>query len=1111
MATRSFSEWTAGSSKLAAWLSFLTGLGVLAGWMLDVARLKSVFAGAPKMAPSTAFCFVVAGISLWSVKVRQSEAATIGIRRLMPAGAAFLALVGLFKLSEYVLGWDMGVDRLLFAEPPNTPNPARMAPATALDFVLLAGSFALSQTRRLLAFQSFAILGGCVAWLGLSRYVYGGEPLLPLAEMSIHTALLFLIVNAGVLSVRTDSGLMALLTSETTAGLTARRLVPAVLFLPLALGWLRLQGQRAGWYGTEAGTTLVALATVVVFGGLVWRAAMLLERSEGDRRVAEERTRASERFLASVVESSLDAIVVMNHEGRVIEFNPAAEQIFGYRRSEIVGRLLGETLVPEPMRRQHREGLARYLATGEARAVGRRLELTGLRSDGSEVPVELSICRMPGTSPPTFAGFLRDITEQRRTAEALRQSQEQYRVLAESLPHLVWTCLPEGPCDYLSRQWVEYTGRLASEQLGYGWADHLHPDDRPRVEAEWAKATKRGDRFDIEFRIRRADGVYRWFKTRALPLRDDSGKIVKWFGSNTDWDDQKHAEERLHTQLGRMHLLDHITRAIGQRQDLRSIFQVVIRNLEESLPVDFGCICLYEAEPEKLRVSCVGQRSAGLASDLGIADDVAIDVDPNGLSRCVRGTLVYERDTSSIAFPFPQRLTRAGLRALVAAPLLVESQVFGILLVARQAADSFSSGECEFLRQLSIHIALAAQQAELHSSLQRAYDDLRRTQQAVVQQERLQALGQMASGIAHDINNALSPVTLYMETLLESESNLSARGRSHLEIMQRAIDDVAQTVARMGEFYRQHESRQMAPVALNQLVQQVVALTRARWSDMAQRQGRVIELRTELAENLPAIAGIEGEIREALTNLIFNAVDAMPEGGTLTLRTSVSNAASAAEECRVNVDVVDTGIGMDESTRSRCLEPFFTTKGERGTGLGLAMVYGVVQRHNGEVEIESAVGEGTAMRLRFASISGDAIQPAVFDLRVPSPLRILVVDDSPLLVDLLRETLEADGHIVTTANGGQEGIDIFRDSANESRFEVVITDLGMPHVDGRVVAKEVKKTSPLTPVILLTGWGQGLAADQDISPYVDRVLGKPPKLRELREALAQSCSRESSG
>ena len=223
--------------------------------------------------------------------------------------------------------------------------------------------------------------------------------------------------------------------------------------------------------------------------------------------------------------------------------------------------------------------------------------------------------------------------------------------------------------------------------------------------------------------------------------------------------------------------------------------------------------------------------------------------------------LVYEPDISRLTFPFPQRLARGGLRSLVAAPLMVESKVFGVLVAARRQADSFSSGECEFLRQLSEHVALAAHQAQLYEALQQAYDDLRQTQQAVMQQERLRALGQMASGIAHDINNAISPVALYTESLLEKEPNLSARAREYLDTIQHAIEDVAQTVSRMKEFYRQRETQlTLAPVKLNQLIQQVIDLSRARWSDMPQQRGIFIKMETDFAPELPAVQGVESEI-----------------------------------------------------------------------------------------------------------------------------------------------------------------------------------------------------------------------------------------------------------
>jgi signal transduction histidine kinase/ActR/RegA family two-component response regulator len=577
------------------------------------------------------------------------------------------------------------------------------------------------------------------------------------------------------------------------------------------------------------------------------------------------------------------------------------------------------------------------------------------------------------------------------------------------------------------------------------------------------------------------------------------------------------AQTRLQSQLNRLDLLHRITRAIGERQDLPSIFQVLLRNLEDELRIDFGCICLYDvAEAESLSVATIGAHSRKYAQTLGFAEKFRIPVDQNGLARCVTGELVYEPDVMALSFPFPQRFAQAGILSLVLAPLLVQTRVFGVLVVARRAAHAFGSAECEFLRHLSEHVALAAHQAQLHSDLQHAYDDLRLTQHATMQQERLRALGQMASGIAHDINNAISPIGLYTESLLEREPGLSDRARGYLITIQRAIDDVAETVARMREFYRTREpDLSLTRVGLNRLIDQVVELTRARWSDVPLQRGIVISLQTDPAPNLPDIMGSEAEIRDALTNLVFNAVDAMPEGGVLTLRTRAGLSPAQPADAGVTavyVEVCDTGIGMDEQTRRRCLEPFYTTKGERGTGLGLAMVYGMIQRHSADLQIESVQGKGTTVRLCFAPVQASLLsaQHVPIEQRMPRQLTILLVDDDPLLIESVREVLAADGHDVVAADGGQQGIDTFNAAlARNNPFSLVITDLGMPYVDGRKVAAAVKARSRDTPVILLTGWGRRLLAENETPPGVDRVLSKPPKLNELRSSLAELCGSQS--
>ncbi|HEY6644829.1 PAS domain S-box protein [Povalibacter sp.] len=692
----------------------------------------------------------------------------------------------------------------------------------------------------------------------------------------------------------------------------------------------------------------------------------------------------SEGRVRAVLDSALSAVVVIDTSGRILDWNQRAESMFGWQREEAVGLNLVTTIIPERYRSDHLSGMQGFNDSGAMPILNQLIELSALRRDGTEFPVELSISAITTGSTTTFCGFVTDITERRQ------------------------------------------------------------------------------------------------------------------------------AQRRIESQLNRMNLHNRITRAIGDRQDLPSIFRVVLKNLEDNMPIDFGCVLLYDNAGETLTVGNMGASSALLARQFDLVESMQIPLEPSGLVRSVRGELLYEPDLHDSSFAFPRRLSAAGLGSLVVAPLLVESRVFGVVVAARRTVAGFSSGDCEFLRQLSEHVGLASHQAHLHSALQLAYDELRQTQKTVMQQERLRALGQMASGVAHDINNAISPIALYTESLLEREPGLSDRGRRHLTTIQQAIEDVAQTVGRMREFYRPREAQfEQARVDLNRVVQQVIELTRVRWSDVVQERGIVITPQIELAAALPTIMGVESEIRDALTNLVFNAVDAMPDGGMLSICTCVSPSPAGSDspvDEQVVLEVRDTGVGMDEDTRRRCMEPFFTTKGERGSGLGLAMVYGMVRRHTAELDIESAPRQGTVVRVKFA-VPASGPESAV---RLPTetttrrPLRLLIVDDDPVIIDALREILEGDGHAVTAADGGRKGIELFAAAqAGHEPFAAVVTDLGMPYVDGRQVAAEVKALSAATPVLLLTGWGQRLLDDRDIPPCVDRVLKKPPRLRELRTALAE--------
>ncbi len=872
-----------------------------------------------------------------------------------------------------------------------------------------------------------------------------------------------------------------------------------------------------------AATALTTLALIA----LLLASYALIRRQLRTIKTSHDALARNEDSLSTTLDSIGDAVLSADTAGRITRMNPIAERLTGWPFAEARGRFVAEVLHIVDAQTRERVHMVATEVLADSEIQARADDSLLIARDSTERPVANNAAPIHDDTGKVSGVVIvfRDVTAERQAQRTIREQNERLeqrvqertarlaeaeaklRNVIDNAPALIAYADSQQRYVYACRAYIEYfspgqrriDGRTEREVLG----EERYAIAGPRI-AEVLQG--RPQQYDWQ------PGPGVWQAVICVPQRDADDRIVGYYELISDITERKQAQQRIQRQLEHLRLLDKITRSTGERQDLKSIFGVVVRSLEDELPIDFGCVCLHDAAANTLTVTSVGVKSEALAHELMMPERGSIDIDENGLSHCVQGQLVYEPDISQVAFPFPERLARGGLRAVVMAPLKLESRVFGILIAARHAADAFTSAECEFLRQLSEHVALAASQAQIYQSLQQAYDDLRQTRATAMQEERLRALGQMASGIAHDINNALSPVSLYTESLLETEQDLSERGRGHLETIQRGVDDVAKTLARLRDFYRQREAQiELAPVDVNQMVRQVLDLTKAHWSDSALRRGITIQVVTELAPDLPRIMGVDNEIREALTNLVFNAVDAMPGGGTLALRAWL---AGAAPDQSVIVEVVDSGIGMDEETRRRCLEPFFTTKGERGTGLGLPMVFGMAQRHNAGIEIDSAPDAGTTVRLMFPVQTTVLVEPGrtVTVLDAPRHLRLLLVDDDPVLLDSLRNALEIDGHMVVATSGGQAGIDALHAAVRRSEpFAAVITDLGMPYVDGRKVAAAVKNASPATPVILLSGWGQRLIAEDDIPAHVDRVLPKPPKLRDLRETLAALCRPPSTG
>jgi len=425
----------------------------------------------------------------------------------------------------------------------------------------------------------------------------------------------------------------------------------------------------------------------------------------------------------------------------------------------------------------------------------------------------------------------------------------------------------------------------------------------------------------------------------------------------------------------------------------------------------------------------------------------------------------------------------------VGVPMLAGAQVVGVLTL-RSADRPFTEADERILTNIAGLAALALRSARLYQDRTRAYEDLALAQDQLVRSEKLRALGEMASGVAHDFNNLLAAILGRAQLLLHRVSDPTAR--QWLHIIERSAADGAKTVRRLQEFTRIRRDQPAVAVDLNQVIREALELTESAWRLEPPRRGIHIDPVSDLEPDLPTTLSDPAELREVMTNLILNAVDAMPRGGSMTLST-------ARRGDFIELRVTDTGVGIPEAVRGKIFDPFFTTKGPKGTGLGLSMTYGILSRHGATITVDSQEGQGTTFSMLFP-VGGEpkTAVPEVGAALPPVRLRCLVVDDEEAVGDMLADVLRSAGHDVAVARAAAEGLSRVR---NEP-LDLVFTDLSMPGMTGWELARAVRDTAPGLPVILVSGFAVEVSQDELQASGVHSVLAKPINIGDVLEAAA---------
>jgi signal transduction histidine kinase/ActR/RegA family two-component response regulator len=540
----------------------------------------------------------------------------------------------------------------------------------------------------------------------------------------------------------------------------------------------------------------------------------------------------------------------------------------------------------------------------------------------------------------------------------------------------------------------------------------------------------------------------------------------------------------LERQAAELASLLEFTRATGSTLDEPELFRTIADRAARACGADACSLFVRDHSGE--RVLAVS-RSESDRPEVHSVADVPFLEEAMGSREPVEVTDPAADPRVPAAWPGRERLA-----ALAAVPLVQGDRAAGGLVLERRSGPPFTADEIRLALTLAGQAALAVQNAGLVRNLRAALDDLSRAQQRLIQGETLRAVGELAAGMAHHLNNLLA-VVMGRVQLLQNATRDPATLRA-LGIVERAAGDAAEVVRRVLEFTNTRGARPGVPLDLNALARDVLEMTQARWENDALLQGIHVRVLLE-AGTIPPLVGEPAALREVLMNLVLNAIDAMPEGGALTLRTW----AEAGDVCCA---VIDTGVGMTDEVRERAFQPFFTTKGVKSPGLGLSTSYSIVRRHGGELTLDSAPGRGTTvtMRLPVRRAAAGPARAAAAGAPATAPLVILAVDDSAEARDLLEDILQALGHRVVTAANGREALACLDGGLVP---DLVLTDLGMPGLNGWQVARGVKARHPRLPVVLLTGWGEEPPRLADHRDCIDAVLPKPFDQRSLRNVLAR--------
>jgi two-component system, cell cycle sensor histidine kinase and response regulator CckA len=755
------------------------------------------------------------------------------------------------------------------------------------------------------------------------------------------------------------------------------------------------------------------------------------------------RTGHRERMLTTTLSALHDFAYIYDRGGRFLFANQPLLDLWGITLEEAVGKNFFELGYPrdlaERLQREIQQVFdARRSVTGEtaytsptgAAGVYEYIFSPALGGDGT---VEFVV------------GSTRDITERKQAAEALATSLKEFRALAEAMPQMVWITRPDGWNLYFNHQWMDYTGLTLEESLGHGWNKPFHPDDQQRAWDAWQQATERVGTYSLECRLRRADGAYRWWLIRGVPVMDASRNVSKWFGTCTDIHELKVAEQE---------------RKGAERRLLESAEEYRV---------------LFDGNPHPMWV--FDSETLGFLA----VNDAAVRLYGFSRDEFLGMTIKDIRPPEEV----PALLEH--LRTIADKPDTL----------ATQTRHSRKDGS-------RLEVDGASNPIEFHGRRARlvlAHDatEKKQLQAQLVQALKMDAVGRLAGGVAHDFNNSLGVILGFTELLIRDAS----------EAQQGKLQQILKATQRASGL-----TRQLLAFSRKEVVSPRVLDLNALLADLEEMLPRLIGEHIDVAflpgKELGHVMADPGQLQQVVMNLCVNARDAMPNGGLLRLETGnadhLGSSPPGAQEPiaagrYVRLAVTDAGVGIAKELHSKIFEPFFTTKGVgEGTGLGLSMVYGIVKQAGGHIWVDSEVGRGTTFTIylpRTDTPLTHALKAAPVSSRGWET--ILLTEDEEALRAIACEILEEHGYRVLEAAGPSHAIGIVRDQ--HEPIHLLLTDVVMPGMNGRALADALQAVRPELKVLYMSGYTDDILAQSGVLATTTLLLHKPFTTNALLEAV----------